>query len=77
MPMLKEFFDLYASDRIFHAKEWHSAYAFDLARTSTGVEGHDLTPGGSGHVWFQCEIGRYTDHLKGARKARGRSAERR
>lgn len=75
--MLETFRDIYASDEVFTLKEWHSAYVFDEARRRTGVAGHDLTPGGEGHVWHQSPLRAMTDHLKGKRKAKGRSDERR
>lgn len=75
--MLKAFREIYATDEVFKLKEWHSAYVFDEARRRTGVAGHDLTPGGEGHVWHQSPLRAVTDHLKGKRKAKGRSDERR
>lgn len=75
--MLSIFRDLYATDEVFRLREWHSAYVFDEARRRSGVIGHDLTPGGSGHVWHQSPLRLYTDHLKGKRKQKGRSDERR
>lgn len=77
VPMLREFSALYDTDRIFAEREWHSAYAFDLARARSGVPAHDLTPGGMGHVWHQSPLRFYTDHLKGGRKGLPASPERR
>lgn len=74
--MLEMFRDIYATDEVFKLKEWHSAFVFDEARRRTGVAGHDLTPGGEGHVWHQSPLRAWTDHLKGKRKAKGRSDER-
>lgn len=78
LPLLRLWCDLYASDRIFQLREWHSAFAFDHAREAVRplVRSRDLTPGGRGHVWHSSPLARYTDHLKGARKAAGRSPER-
>ena len=75
-PMLQRFRDYYASDEVFQLEEWHSAYVFDKARKETGIAGHDLTPGGVGHVWFQSPLRECLDHLKGARKGIGKSIER-
>ncbi len=78
--MLKDFAELYRSDTLFSLKEWHSAFAWDHARRGAeayGVNLRNLTPGGSGHVWFQSPLKEFTDHLKGSRKARGASKERR
>ena len=75
--------DLFRSDAIFGLQEWHSAYAFDYTRkieealAGEPIRALNLTPRGTGHVWFQSPLGRYTDHLKGdRRKAAGRSLER-
>lgn len=75
--MLKLWSDLYEADEIFTLKEWHSAFAFDHARVTSKIAGHDMTPGGDGHVWFQSPLGQWLDHLKGDRKKVGRSFERR
>lgn len=76
LGMLRKFRDYYASDEVFCLGEWHSAYVFDRAREKSGIAAHNLTPGGTGHVWFQSPLGKYLDHLKGARKALGKSNER-
>lgn len=77
-PMLEMFSKIYSTDSIFRYKEWHSAYAFDEAREAMLPRElwHDLTPGGEGHVWHQSPLCAFTDHLKGDRKAKGRSHER-
>ena len=75
-PMLQRFRDYYASDEVFKLEEWHSAYVFDKARKETGIDAHDITPGGVGHVWFQSPLREYLDHLKGSRKNLGKSVER-
>lgn len=72
---------LYESGEIFKLREWHSAYAFRHAVSrhvrDHGLVARDLTPGGKKHVFFQCKVGEYIDHLKGERrKAMGRSEER-
>ena len=78
---LAAFANAYRQDTVFALHEWHSAYVFDVTRRQiaalTRMRMRDLTPGGSGHVWFRSELGRYLDHLKGDRKSLGRSPERR
>lgn len=78
--MLHAFAAMYAIDAVFRLKEWHSAYVFDEVRRrcerQIGMRSHDLTPGGSGHVWHQSPLRIYMDHLKGKRKEKGRSDER-
>lgn len=79
--MLLAFSEAYSTDHVFGLKEWHSAYVWDDARRwaeeTQGVVMRDLTPGGEGHVWHQSPLAQYMDHLKGDRKAKGRSPERR
>lgn len=67
---------LYRSDLVFELREWHSAFVFDAARAMIPMKERNLTPGGSGHVWMKSPLARYLDHLKGDRKALGRSPER-
>lgn len=78
---LAAFANAYRQDKVFALHEWHSAYVFDVTRRQTAslmrMRMRDLTPGGSGHVWFRSELGHYLDHLKGDRKSAGRSPERR
>lgn len=76
LPMLREFSALYDTDAVFDLGEWHSAFAFDVARRRAGLPAVDLTPGGSGHVWLASPLRKYSDHLKGKRKRLGRSPER-
>lgn len=74
---MKMFSDYYNKETVFRLKEWHSAFVFDTAVFESGARGYNLTPKGDGHVWFQSPLGKWTDHLKGARKTVGRSMERR
>lgn len=68
------------SGSIFHMQEWHSGYVFDrVMETSvrSGLNHKNLTHHRQGHVWFKCDLGRYTDHLKGERRKKlGYSPER-
>lgn len=67
----------YEDDLVFKLKEWHSAYVWHhiLNRIHFREVAHDLTPGGSGHVWHQSPLRFWGDHLKGDRKRHGRSPE--
>lgn len=73
--------ETYRSGTVFHLGQWHSAYVFDMVRATAektaGLKAKNLTSTGNGHVWFQSPLCKYTDHLKGDRKDRGRSSERR
>lgn len=70
--------NVYRTDDVFNFQEWHSAFIWDSCRLGMGdrLKVRNLTPKGSGHVWFQSPLSRYMDHLKGNRKVVGRSAER-
>lgn len=71
--------DLWRFDGVFALPEWHSAFTFDhiLKLNSDQLNINNLTPNGSGHVWFQSPLAKYLDHLKGdRRKLEGRSRER-
>lgn len=72
--------DTYATDRVFKLKEWHSAFVFDDCREQAARDGlrvRNLTPNGTGHVWFQSTLCAFSDHLKGdTRKRKGQSLER-
>lgn len=75
--MLQNFAALYRTDEVFQLGEWHSAYVWKeaVARANAWPVVHNLTPGGSGHVWHQSPLKGWGDHLKGDRKKRGRSLE--
>ena len=81
VPLLQSMWRAYASDIFLDLGEWHSAYVFDHARLfheKRGMVTHDLTPDGRQHVWWQSELCRWLDHLKGDdRKERGMSGQRR
>lgn len=76
---LEEFSRTYSTGEVVRFKEWHSAYVWHvLAKTPPRATWlHNITPGGRGHVWHQSPLRQWTDHLKGERKDRGRSPERR
>jgi hypothetical protein len=85
---LREFRHCYLSGEVFRLPEWHSAFVWRhvLRSSATAITrhgdrfvewAHNLTPGGSGHVWHQSPLAQWGDHLKGDRKERGRSPERR
>lgn len=75
-PMLRTFSDYYSMGCVFGLPEWHSAYVFDAARSGAEINAHNLTPDGTGHVWFQSPLGKFLDHAKGDRKKIGYSRER-
>lgn len=78
--LLNEIADSYRSGYVLKLEEWHSAFLFDHWKDKFKAEGlirHKSLTRGNGHVWFNCDLGKYTDHLKGpSRKALGYSPER-
>ena len=77
---IDEFVRMYNSDSIFNLKEWHDSYVWDVIRKR--FEGNNkftnLNPipdnkGLAGHPFINSELGRYMDHVKGARKQTGHS----
>lgn len=70
--------DMCGTGAMFRLPEWHSAYVFDRVREQYKqlLPQKSLVHNGHGHVWFDCEIGQYTDHIKGFRKKLGYSPER-
>lgn len=70
--MLAQFAEFYRSDEVFKLGEWHSAYVWQVTvgRAMFPTAVHNLTPGGSGHVWQQSPLRAWGDHLKGDRKFR-------
>lgn len=76
--LLHAFEFAYRSDAVFNMKEWHSAFVWRQALLANQARAENLTPRGSGHVWFQSPLRAWMDHLKGtSRKENGRSLERR
>ncbi len=78
---LAEFEALYTSDALFKEREYHDSFLFDVVRRRVerrGCASYDIGQGiGSdgGHVFVNSPLGRFMDHMKGERKAEGRSRE--
>lgn len=76
---MKDWQDLYNHDKLFNLEEYHDSYLFwhllkkhNLIDQSFNIsEGHPHRPGI--HVFINSPLGKYMDHLKGARKKQGRS----
>lgn len=80
LQFLQAFRLAYELDLVFTLKEWHSAFVWRhlLQHHPQFLElAYNMTPQGSGHVWHQSVLRFWGDHLKGDRKERGRSPERR
>ena len=78
---MKDWRELYMSDRLFDLKEYHDSFVFDVLRKryqDQGVWFHNLSPElpgkGPGHPFIASRLGEYMDHMKGSkRKALGHS----
>lgn len=78
---MRDWKELYMSNRLFDLKEYHDSYVFDVLRRqyqSHGVYFHNLSPElpgkGPGHPFIASRLGEYMDHMKGSkRKALGHS----
>ena len=70
--------DLYESDKVFGYSETHDSYVIQQFVKRLGLRVHNLSGPAStrSHPWVGSELGQYMDHLKGARKALGKSGER-
>lgn len=71
---------MYDSDKIFDLPEWHDSYVWDTVRRRYQPQHvfYNLTTtmpgaGRAGHPFVNSELGRFMDHLKGARKITGQS----
>ena len=81
-PFMKEWQELYTKDKLFKLAEYHDSYLFqhlvehfefvfpDFKHTSISGS-HPNRPGV--HVFINSPLGQYMDHLKGARKIKGKS----
>jgi len=76
-PMfLSHYKDMYYKRKIFNLQHWTDCHAFDEARR--GFVGTDIGRGhGVAHVWCESPLAKFSDHLKGGRKAMGASPEHR
>ena len=84
---MKEFERMYedAENGIFTLEEWHDSYVFghilnkmkldfpSVLDYSANIYNNTAKTGGGGHPLINSELGKWLDHLKGARKKEGRS----
>ena len=73
--------DLYRSGTVFSFKEWHDSYVWDIVRvmferhygvTNFNISWREMN---ADHVFINCILGDYLDHMKGPRKSEGKSNE--
>lgn len=67
--------ELYRSDRLFDLAEWHDSWAIEHVRRELGIRCVSLSGDAedTGHPLVNGPLGACLDHLKGKRKAEGRS----
>ena len=77
---IKDFVNMYNTDKIFEQREWHDSYIWDLVRAKYQPQNYfySLNPswkdkGLAGHPFINSELGLYMDHVKGDRKDLGHS----
>lgn len=79
IDFLAEFERVYrdAEQGIFKMEEWHDSYVFyDVLKKFPQNGVHNISEGlvvGEGHPLINSNLGKYMDHLKGGRKALGKS----
>lgn len=87
IEFLKQFEHVYenAETGIFQMEEWHDSYVFGIILNRMKIDHpnvYDYTEGfmmktahtgGGGHPLINTELGRWIDHMKGARKNTGKS----
>ena len=69
----------YESHRVFKQRETHDSYVIQQLVRRLKINPYNLSKGGSNirrHPWMTSELAQYMDHLKGDRKATGKSIER-
>lgn len=72
-PFIAAFAALYASDRVCELGEWHDSWVFDWLRRDMKVPTYAIPHNSRHHPFVNSELGLCMDHLKGARKERGRT----
>jgi hypothetical protein len=69
---------MYKNDTIFNELEWHDSYVFWQVLKRTAPEhGVDIGKGAGAkghHIFINSVLGAYVDHMKGKRKAKGKSS---
>lgn len=77
--LLQEFEEMYTKDLFLAEREYNDAYLFDVVRARAEARGahvHDIADGAgwqASHVLINSRLGRFMDHMKGNRKAEGKS----
>jgi hypothetical protein len=73
--LIREVVKLYRTDALFELEEWHDSWAIEQVRRRIGIACASLSGDaeGTGHPLVNGPLGQCLDHLKGKRKAVGKS----
>lgn len=73
--MIDAFEAMYAQDRLFALREWHDSYVLQQVVAQAGIGAKSLSGAGrkTTHPLINGPLGAHFDHLKGGRKAQGKS----
>lgn len=73
--ILERFWRMYAHDELFNLSEWHDSYILEQVVAQAGAPSKSLSGRyeNTGHPLINGPLGAWFDHLKGARKVRGKS----
>lgn len=75
---MKTWTDMYINDTIFNEIEWHDSYVFwQVLKRVAPNDGVDIGKGAGAkghHIFINSVLGAYVDHMKGKRKAKGKSS---
>lgn len=70
---IERFANLYSSDQVLDLQEWHDSWVFDWLRRRTEIPTFAIPHNSRHHPFVNSELGSCLDHLKGSRKAKGKT----
>jgi hypothetical protein len=70
---IMKFADMYATDKVFDLPEWHDSWVFDFLRRKTLAPTYCIPHQSRSHPMVNSRLSEFLDHVKGARKAMGRT----
>lgn len=75
LALLQQWKELYTGGKVFHLPEWHDSYVLMTLVKALNCRWKSLSgeAAGTGHPFINGPLGAVMDHLKGPRKAEGRS----
>ena len=73
LGFIGSFARLYDSDEVLQLGEWHDSWVFDWLRKELNIPTHAIPHNSRHHPFVNSVLGDCMDHLKGARKDKGRT----